>query len=185
MERILNRTCGECTLCCKLLPVRELGKKASTRCKYQRSTGCQIYAKRPGSCVKWSCSWLTDPATAHLRRPDRAHYVIDPQPDFIRLEHEDGTIENLPVLQIWVDSAYPDVHKDPDLMELLNHNRIVGLVRYDSHRAFAMFPPSVCQNQRWNYKRSNIVSELEHSIRQVHEFLEEYAEPSDLPQVAK
>ena len=31
----MNRTCGGCTLRCKLLPVRELKKLANTRCQHQ------------------------------------------------------------------------------------------------------------------------------------------------------
>ena len=33
----MNRTCGGCTLRCKLLPVRELKKLANTRCQHQRA----------------------------------------------------------------------------------------------------------------------------------------------------
>ena len=168
----MTRTCGECTLCCKLLPVRELNKPADTRCKFQRMTGCRIYSKRPSSCRIWSCAWLDDPATANIRRPDRSHYVIDTQPDFIVIE-EDGNEQKLPVLQIWVDPNYPDAHKDPDLMNLLDRNRLIGLVRYNSHQAFAMFPPSVCVNGRWNYKKSDIVAQRQHTAKEIHEFFGE------------
>jgi hypothetical protein len=32
----MDRQCGDCQLCCKLLPVRTLGKAAGQRCKHQR-----------------------------------------------------------------------------------------------------------------------------------------------------
>ena len=46
----MNRTCGGCTLRCKLLPVRELKKLANTRCQHQRAEICKkfpetIYAR--------------------------------------------------------------------------------------------------------------------------------------------
>jgi len=40
----MNRTCGGCTLCCKLLPVRELKKPANTRCQHQRAEICKNLA---------------------------------------------------------------------------------------------------------------------------------------------
>ena len=74
-----DRHCGTCTLCCKLLPVRELEKPADTKCRHQSSKGCGIY-RRPGfpdSCHLWSCRWLVDDDTADMLRPDRAGYVLD------------------------------------------------------------------------------------------------------------
>ena len=43
-----HRRCGDCQLCCKLLPVRELSKGASERCRHQRvGKGCTVY-RQPG-----------------------------------------------------------------------------------------------------------------------------------------
>ena len=38
------RQCGECTLCCKLLPVPPLNKLAGQKCKHQRFPhhGCAV-----------------------------------------------------------------------------------------------------------------------------------------------
>ena len=78
-----GRRCGECTLCCKLLPVVELKKKANTPCQFQRSgKGCTVHGtrKQPTSCAIWSCRWLMNEDADELARPDRSHYVIDPSP---------------------------------------------------------------------------------------------------------
>jgi len=152
------RQCSECTLCCKLLPVKELGKPSNTKCEYQGFKGCKIYNSRPGSCRKWSCSWLTDPATSELSRPDRSHYVIDPTLDFI-VVNEDGSEDiKIPVLQIWCDAKHPRaVIEDNKLLDMLDENLIIALVRYNSHDGFVMFPPSRSKNGKWNYKRSNLV----------------------------
>ncbi len=86
-----DRKCGDCSLCCKLLPMPELAKPANKRCKHQRyGKGCAIYARRPDSCRTWSCRWLLGEGTDDLPRPDRSHYVIDPMPDFVRMVNKDS-----------------------------------------------------------------------------------------------
>jgi len=136
------RACNECTLCCKLLPIRETNKPANTLCVYQRSgKGCTVYhgEKFPASCGMWSCIWLT--GDDDLARPDRSHYVIDPAPDFIEVSGQ-----CVPVVQIWIDPKYPHAHKDPKLRAWLarrfDDKGEVGLVRFDSMRAIALFPPA-------------------------------------------
>lgn len=82
----MNRTCGDCQLCCKLLPVRAVGKGANERCRHQRfGKGCAIYhhPSFPVECRVWSCRWLVDPEAHGLSRPDRTHYVVDIMPDFL------------------------------------------------------------------------------------------------------
>ena len=56
---LMNRHCGGCTLCCKLIPVEELHKAAGQRCKHQiTGKGCRIYERRPTSCREWTCLWI-------------------------------------------------------------------------------------------------------------------------------
>jgi hypothetical protein len=147
------RACGGCTLCCRLLPVKELNKVAGQRCTHQRTgKGCAVYggAAMPSACRLWSCKWLVDPATADLSRPDRAHYVIDMMPDYVTLQmHGTGEEINMPVLQIWCDPKYPDAHRDPALRCYLDEGAHVALVRYNSHEGFGLFPPSVTGTGGW------------------------------------
>src|SRR5580765_5282061 len=101
-----DRACGDCQLCCKLLPMPELDKPANTRCQHQKfKTGCAIYTRRPRGCMYWSCRWLLGVDTADVPRPDRAHYVIDPTPDFIRMiDNTTGELQaNIEVVQVWID----------------------------------------------------------------------------------
>ena len=38
------RQCGDCQLCCKLLPVKSLAKLAGDRCSHQKHhKGCDVY----------------------------------------------------------------------------------------------------------------------------------------------
>lgn len=151
------RQCGDCQLCCRLLPVRSLGKVAGERCKHQRhSKGCAVYARLATvspECRLWSCRWLVEDDTADLRRPDRSHYVIDIMPDFVTVrDDESGNLEHIQVVQIWVDPKFPDAHRDPALRAYLERRaeeRIIGLVRYDNERGFAIFPPKLSSTGDW------------------------------------
>lgn len=147
-----GRQCGGCSLCCKLLPVRELKKGAGQRCQHQRmSKGCAIYGRHPASCKLWSCAWLIGADggdTADLRRPDRAHYVIDPMPDYVTVRNNETgeAIDTIPVVQIWVDPAHRDAHKDPALREFLRRRGeegVAALLRYSDTEAVPLIPPQM------------------------------------------
>ena len=126
-----DRQCGDCQLCCKLLPVKTLAKGAGVRCGHQRAhKGCAVY-RRPGmpaECALWVCRWLINDDAAVLRRPDRAHYVIDVVPDFVTLqEDETGKVQHIQVVQVWVDPGFPDAHRDPALRAWLNRRGLHGV----------------------------------------------------------
>jgi hypothetical protein len=149
-----RRRCGTCTLCCKLVPVRELKKRAGERCKFQRHTGCQVYHRIdkgfPLSCGLWNCAWLANADAEELRRPDRAGYVIDMTADFVTItNNETGEREQVEVAQIWCDTSRPDAWKDPALLVWLERRAakgVLGLVRFNNEGAIGLFPP----RSRWN-----------------------------------
>lgn len=149
------RQCGSCTLCCKLIPVEELSKPSGHRCKHQRhGKGCAIYERRPMSCREWSCMWLKgeeDGGPLELSRPDHSGYVIDEVPDIVQMSFEGGKVEQIDVMQIWVDPARPEAWRDPALLAMLERVGIVGLIRYDSVRGFAAFPPSRSHDKQWHF----------------------------------
>lgn len=143
------RQCGDCTLCCKLLPVPPLGKGAGERCKHQRHTGCQVYHKRgmPPECAIWNCRWLVNDA-GETSRPDRSHIVIDVMPDFVTATNDEtGEKFQVEVIQCWIDPRYPDAHKDPAfraylIKEAEEHQR-VALIRYDARDAMTLVAPPI------------------------------------------
>ena len=151
-----GRVCGGCTLCCKLLPVPDLQKPAGVRCKHQRTgKGCTIYATRPFACRTFACRWLADRETAGLPRPDRAHYVIDITADHIRaIPHDGGEPQVIPVIQIWVDPAFPDAWRTPELraymLRLAEERRMATIIRFDSERAISVFPPPITDDHQWH-----------------------------------
>ena len=162
------RKCSDCTLCCKLLPVREMQKKAGERCRNQRLHGCAVYMKRgfPASCELWSCRWLVNDDTADLRRPDRSHYVIDVMPDFVTVQPHDGSEPtNIAVVQVWCDPKHPDAWRDPELLRYLERrgaqDGMAALVRFNSQDGVTVFPPALSADGQWHEVRGS--SERERS----------------------
>lgn len=150
----MMRECGDCQLCCKLLPVQSPlvdDKAAGQKCRYQKfGTGCTVYntAKMPFECGVWNCRWLVNDDTADLRRPDRSHYVIDIMPDFILV---DG--EPVEVVQIWVDPRHRDAHRDPALRSYIERRALenkVALIRYNAKDAFTLIAPVLCNDRQWH-----------------------------------
>jgi hypothetical protein len=160
----MKRECGACQLCCRLLPVRELHKGAGQRCKFQKfHKGCTIYHKPgfPASCGLWACRWLLNDDTADLSRPDRSHYVIDMVPDHIMIDQPGGEPIRMLVVQVWVDPAYPDAHKDPALRRYLERRAeeqdMAALIRFSDKDGMVLFAPALDSQKggKWYEQRSN------------------------------
>jgi hypothetical protein len=169
------RNCGDCQLCCRLLPVKSIGKKAGTRCIHQKhGKGCKIYERRPSCCRLWSCAWLTGNDTTDLRRPDRAHYVIDCMPEFIKLSDDaTGEIHKVPVVQIWIDPRYPNAHEDPALRRFLlrrGAEGVLGVIRSSDEDGFVICPPNMSDDGQWHIKAGQ--SEEAHSVEEIFDVLE-------------
>ncbi|WP_374470425.1 YkgJ family cysteine cluster protein [Phenylobacterium sp.] len=72
------KTCGSCTLCCKVMAVSELSKPGGTLCVHARpGKGCGIYETRPQGCRAFACVWLMDREMPHRFRPDQTKVVLD------------------------------------------------------------------------------------------------------------
>jgi hypothetical protein len=97
-----------------------------------------------------------DEATAKLSRPDISHYVIDPVPDYVTAQKDDGTSEDWPVMQIWVDERHPEAHRDPALRAMLDKFAVMSIVRLGSDQAFLLVPPSKHPEGRWEERTSNV-----------------------------
>jgi hypothetical protein len=153
----MMRHCGDCQLCCTLLPVRELGKGANERCRHQRfAKGCAVYNKptMPLPCKLWNCRWLVNDDADDLRRPDRAGYVVDIVPDFVRMQRDDGSEKVVQVVQIWCDPKRPKAYRDPALLAWLERRAReptvkIGMVRFDSEHAIVLWPPSITGEADW------------------------------------
>ncbi len=74
-----NRSCGTCTVCCKVLTIDDpdFQKAAGILCpNCKEAKGCQIYAMRPKPCRGFECCWKTMPELGDDLRPDRSGILI-------------------------------------------------------------------------------------------------------------
>jgi hypothetical protein len=170
----MTRACGDCQLCCKLLPVPPLQKGGGETCRFQKfHKGCTVYRKpeMPPECSIWNCRWLVNDDTGDLSRPDRAHYVIDLMPDFITVAPDDGgEPQNIQVVQIWIDPRYPDAHRDPVLRAYLIRRAeqgIAALVRFNPKDAIVIFAPPFDAGGEWHEVKSGMKSVKTHTLNEV------------------
>lgn len=71
------RECGSCTLCCKLMRVKELEKPPGSWCAHCRpGRGCGIYEARPQECRVFLCDWLTHAELGPEWRPDKSKMIL-------------------------------------------------------------------------------------------------------------
>jgi hypothetical protein len=71
------RSCGSCSLCCKVMEIKELDKPAGAWCPhFKAGAGCRIYGAHPGSCRAFQCMWLISPGMPETVRPDRCKVVL-------------------------------------------------------------------------------------------------------------
>ncbi len=162
-QPIRGRSCGSCTVCCTWVPVeRPLNKPAGVACQHLCSKGCRIYAIRPDVCKYWNCAWLYQEATANMRRPDKVGYCIDPMLQTILIDHRPTD-----VIQVWVDPARPDAHRDPALRAYLalmaERHRTPALVRWahpgaqEGRDAMVLVAPGMSDDGDWIEKRSEMI----------------------------
>jgi hypothetical protein len=183
-NRPVLRQCGECNLCCKLLPTYDnepwrdgdpINKPAGVRCPHQRHRkGCAIYANRPFCCQVWNCRWLVNDDTADLPRPDRARYVIDLSPDYVTVRNnETGADDHIPVVQIWIDPKHPNAHRDASLRRYLERRAdegIAALVRFNEDRSIVILAPALSQDAQW-HEVGDAVTEHQHSFEDMQRLL--------------
>ena len=168
-----GRVCGDCQLCCRLLPVRSVDKLAGEKCRHQKhGKGCTIYQHRPSECRVWNCRWLANDATEHLARPDRAHYVVDVFPDFVHVVLDDGSRIDVPVMQVWCDPGYRQAWRDPRLLayiaKIAAERNMATLIRFNSDGdSLTVFAPSMCADGQWYEIRPELRPDMEAGILSV------------------
>jgi hypothetical protein len=170
----MTRQCGDCQLCCKLVPVQSLQKHGGTACKFQKfHKGCTVYRKpaMPPECQLWNCRWLVNDDTADLSRPDRVGYVIDLVPDFISINPNDGSEPySLQVAQVWVDPKRPEARHDPALRRWMFRRAqqgIASIIRFNERDAFVIFPPPFDAGGEWHELASDMKPGPAHSLAEI------------------
>ena len=72
----LMKECGDCTLCCLLLPVEGVKEGVNTNCKFC-TTKCTIYDKRPPICGTFDCEWLLKKDMPEDLKPNKCNVIFE------------------------------------------------------------------------------------------------------------
>jgi hypothetical protein len=110
-HNVAGRTCGECTACCMVMAIVELGKDNYTPCPNCTGTSCAIYQTRPTTCRGWSCEWwLGRLGLSDDQRPDKLGVIFTHDADSVlAFEITSGSATNPAALEAMdhVKSKYP------------------------------------------------------------------------------
>ena len=72
-----TRSCGDCTMCCKLLRIEVLNKPALEWCTHcSTRKGCDIYETRPEPCRTFHCGYITHAGFGEEWKPTTARMMI-------------------------------------------------------------------------------------------------------------
>ena len=72
-----DRTCGTCTLCCKVMPIRALNKPVGRWCSHCKpGTGCGIHDSRPSECGDFFCMWMLERRLGPEWKPEKCKLVL-------------------------------------------------------------------------------------------------------------
>ncbi|GLH81337.1 hypothetical protein SSBR45G_62460 [Bradyrhizobium sp. SSBR45G] len=86
-----GKLCGDCTMCCKIMAIEQLGKPAHAWCPHcQPRRGCTIYRDRPAECAAFSCLWLMNDLLDHDWKPSKARFVLTTSDDGIEVRCDPG-----------------------------------------------------------------------------------------------
>lgn len=101
------RTCGNCSLCCKVMGIHALNKPTNKWCEFcEVGRGCKIYSTRPDECRTFDCLWLRDATFPDELRPQKSKIVFTS-------EHGGGR------LSAYVDASFPSAWQERKLYALL------------------------------------------------------------------
>jgi Fe-S-cluster containining protein len=78
-----DRSCGTCSLCCKVLPVQALNKPAGKWCIHSApGLGCAAHADRPHACRQFFCAWRLDSNLGAEWKPEVSRFVMSADPAY-------------------------------------------------------------------------------------------------------
>ena len=76
--KLIMRSCGCCTLCCKLLPVPWMNSVEGENCQHcSPGVGCDIFNEAPSKCKEFNCLWKHADVMGEDLRPDKCGVVFE------------------------------------------------------------------------------------------------------------
>ena len=77
MGSIPGKSCGPCTMCCKVLVIDHFKKDAGVLCEHcTLKGGCKIYETRPNVCRDYECDWMMERSLGPQLRPDKVGTIL-------------------------------------------------------------------------------------------------------------
>lgn len=156
----MTRQCGDCQLCCKVMPIKDIDKPALKKCKHQKfNKGCAIYQQRPKSCRLWECAWLSGKLPSNCRRPDKVGYVVDIILDSVTGD-DNGVPFKVSCVQIWIDpSRFPDksIRLENSILDWLLEIDKGAIIRAGSVSGAAL----IYRNGDWVFSEGTFVAETD------------------------
>lgn len=131
----MSRACGDCTACCTVMAVREIGKRVYTKCSQICATGCAVYLTRPIECARFKCMWLDDAdgdLTKDNERPDLSGVLltfVGGRVDFEAFRKRYG-YPPLQAFEVWPGAF--DAWAGQKVLERVRRRAIMVLCPYDS-----------------------------------------------------
>jgi hypothetical protein len=89
-----ERSCGTCTMCCKVFRIPVLNKQEGKWCQHCAiGKGCGIYEDRPQQCRDFMCLWLQDQTLLPDWKPEVSKIVLSvfPATGFVYAQVDPGT----------------------------------------------------------------------------------------------
>jgi hypothetical protein len=81
-----GRSCGSCSLCCKVVSIELFDKPAGQWCSHAKpGKGCGIHRTRPFVCQSAFCEWMIAKGLGDEWKPERAKFAIFVRNDGNRL----------------------------------------------------------------------------------------------------
>ena len=75
---VAGRSCTGCTMCCKLLGIKELEKPQQNWCSQCNiGVGCKIYDSKPDECSTFFCGYLLNTSIGEAWRPSHCRMVLN------------------------------------------------------------------------------------------------------------
>jgi hypothetical protein len=85
-QLVAGRSCGTCSLCCKVLRIEETQSPAGEWCKHcDPGHGCKIHPMRPATCRDFFCLWLTLGEIGEHWKPAKSKIVLRSELDGARI----------------------------------------------------------------------------------------------------
>jgi hypothetical protein len=140
-----GRSCGECSLCCKLPRIPVLNKPAGKWCKHARpgKGGCSIYNDRPDVCRGFACEWLVNKSMGDEWFPAHSKIMFCQSSENTYTFHVDASVPNR-----WREAPYYEQIKHIALVYLVDSPYLV-LVRIALTPTFLILPDEDKDISEW------------------------------------